>query len=78
MPETGTALPFRRESAFHDEEAPMDATFKTYWILNRETGEVHSLGPMYGGTVSYATRKLEAERLPYEWTLLAPVAEKSP
>lgn len=53
-------------------------TFKTYWILNRETGEVHSLGPMYGGTVEYAARKLEREHLSYPWTLLAPVAESSP
>lgn len=49
-------------------------TFKAFWIRNDQTGAVHSLGPMYGGTVDQALRKLESESLSYKWTLLAPVA----
>ena len=45
-----------------------------FWLLNNETGEVYPLGPMYGSDPEYATRKLEAELLPYPWTLLAPVS----
>ena len=58
-------------------DALVKMRFKTYWLLNEDTGEIFPLGPMYGGTVDYARRKLEAEGLPYQWRLLAPVAEKT-
>lgn len=49
---------------------------REFWLLNTTTREVYPLGPMYGGTVEYARQKLEAERLPYSWRLLATVAER--
>lgn len=54
---------------------PTTSSYREFWLLNVDTGDVYPLGPMYGGTVPYARRKLTAESLPYRWTLLAPVAE---
>lgn len=47
-----------------------------FMLRNDDTGGVYSLGPMYSGSDEYVYRKLQAEGLPYSWTLLKAVGRK--